>query len=74
MNLSELTGFFRSHKESKNDKVLAIELLQTMQWSKLCWDASWEEVIDLETLLPKVGQQYPIKFEENEDFGKVPVL
>ena len=50
------------------NEVKPIEILQTMQWSKLCWDASWEDVIEIETLLPKIGQKYPIKFDENEDF------
>ena len=49
---------------------MAIELLQTMQWSKLCWNESWEEIIELQTLLPKVSKQYPIKLRENEKFAK----
>lgn len=48
---------------------MRIELLQTMQWSKLCWDQSFAEVIELDTLLPKVGQNYPIVLGRNEDFA-----
>ncbi len=49
---------------------MSIELLQTMEWSKLCWDKSFEKLIELDILLPKIGNQYPIKLERNEDFSK----
>ena len=68
IRLANLIGFFRSHKEPDHEQAKAIQLLQTMQWSKLCWDASWEDTIELEDLLPEVGKTYPIKLEENEDF------
>lgn len=45
----------------------AIKLLQTMQWSKLCWDLSWEKEIDLYAVLPEVGKTYPVHFDMNED-------
>lgn len=50
INLANLFDFFRSHKEPENEHEKSIQLLQTMQWSKLCWDESWEEVIALEGL------------------------
>ena len=49
---------------------MTIKLLQTMQWSKLCWDASWEDTIELEDLLPEVGKTYPIKFDDNEYYAE----
>ncbi len=49
---------------------MSIELLQTMEWSKLCWDQSFEKLIGLDILLPKIGKQYPVKLERNEDFSK----
>lgn len=49
---------------------MSIELLQTMEWSRLCWDQSFEEVIDLDSVLPRVGNTYPAKFSRNEDFVK----
>lgn len=48
---------------------MSIELLQTMQWSKLCWEQSFADIIELHTLLPKVGQHYPIVLGRNEDFA-----
>lgn len=49
---------------------MAIKLLQTMQWSKLYWDKSWQDIIELESLLPKIGQKYPIKLDDNEDYAE----
>ena len=56
---------------------MTIKLLQTMQWSKLCWEASWEDTIELEDLLPEVGNTYPIKLDDNEYYtekGKAYIL
>ena len=47
---------------------MSIELLQTMEWSKLCWDQSFEEIMSLDLILPKTGEIYSVRFEENEDF------
>ncbi len=47
---------------------MSVELLQTMEWSKLCWDQCFEKLIPLDLVLPKVGEIYPVKFEKNEDF------
>lgn len=79
-SLNNLITLFQSSKKQSNsvykenlmieNEVEGIELLQTMQWSKLCWDASWEEVIELNDLLPKVGQKYPIKLEDNEYYAQ----
>lgn len=66
INLENLFSFFRSHKELEHKRAKAIQILQTMQWSKLCW----EEVIKLDSLLPKVGKTYPIKLDENEDYAE----
>ena len=70
INLENLFSFFRSHKETEHEQVKAIQILQTMQWSKLCWDECWEEVIKLDSLLPEVGKTYPIKLDENEDYAE----
>jgi len=70
INLANLFNFFRSHKELENEHEKSIQLLQTMQWSKLCWNESWEEVIALEGILPEVGKTYSIKLDENEDYAK----
>jgi len=47
---------------------MSIELLQTMEWSKLCWDLSFERIIELDSLLPSIGKTYPVKFARNEEF------
>ncbi len=49
---------------------MSIELLQTMEWSRLCWDQSFEKVIDLGSILPKAGTTYHVRFARNEDFAK----
>jgi hypothetical protein len=49
---------------------MSIELIQTMQWTQLCWDASFENIVDLDNVLPKIGEVYPAKIERNEDFAK----
>jgi hypothetical protein len=49
---------------------MSIELIQTMQWTQLCWEISFESIIELDNVLPKIGKVYPIKIEENEDFAK----
>ena len=49
---------------------MSIELLQTMEWSKLCWELSFEKIIDLDSLLPAIGETYSVKFARNEDFVK----
>ena len=49
---------------------MSIELIQTMQWTNLCWEDSFESIIELDTILPRIGEVYPIKLEENEDFAK----
>ncbi|SFZ70772.1 hypothetical protein [Chitinimonas taiwanensis] len=49
---------------------MSIELLQTMEWSKLCWDLSFEELIELDLILPKVGSTYTVKLSTNEDHAK----
>ena len=56
--------------DSQYGAIMSIELLQTMEWSKLEWDQSFENVIDLNSLLPTIGKTYPVKFNRNEDFAK----
>lgn len=70
INLASLFDFFRSHEEPANEQAKSIQLLQTMQWSKLCWDESWEDVIELDSLLPEVGKKHPIKLEDNEYYAE----
>ncbi len=70
IRLANLIGFFRSNKETEHNQAKSIQLLQTMQWSKLCWNESWEDVIELESLLPEIGKTYSIKLDENEDYAE----
>ncbi|MES2820893.1 MAG: hypothetical protein V4812_18115 [Pseudomonadota bacterium] len=49
---------------------MSIELLQTMEWSKLCWDLSFEKLIELDLILPKAGNTYSVRFSKNEDYAK----
>ena len=70
INLANLFGFFQFHKEPEHAQAKAIQLLQTMQWSKLCWDKSWEDIIEIDSLLPKTSEKYPIKLEDNEYYAE----
>ncbi|MDO6422291.1 hypothetical protein [Saccharophagus degradans] len=47
---------------------MSIVLLQTMEWSKLSWNQSFEKVIPIDLLLPKTGSVYSVNFSKNEDF------
>lgn len=49
---------------------MSIKILQTMKWSKLCWDQSFAKIIELDTMLPKVDQNYPIVLDRHEDFAE----
>lgn len=51
-----------------NDKV--IYLLQSVEWSRLCWNLIWEEKIKLDNLLPEVGCVYPVTLQWNEGIKK----
>ncbi len=57
---------------------MSIELIQTMQWAKLCWEISFESILEIDNVLPKIGEVYPIKIQGNEDYlvkeGKAFVL
>ena len=70
ISLANLFSFFWSHKKLNHEKTKAIQLLQTMQWSKLSWNESWEEIIELDSLLPRIGQKYLVKLEQNEEFSQ----
>jgi hypothetical protein len=62
---------------SPQKDLMSIELIQTMQWTQLCWETSFENTIDLDLVLPKLGTVYPIKIQRNENFtkkGKVFIL
>ena len=43
-----------------------IELLVSANWSKINWDLSWQPAIDLNELLPKVGESYAITLQDSE--------
>lgn len=43
-----------------------IELLSSANWSRTNWDLSWESIIKLDDLLPKVGQRYQISLKDSE--------
>lgn len=47
---------------------MSIILLQTMQWTKLNWLNSFNPVLELKTILPRVGQRYPLTLSQNEAF------
>lgn len=49
---------------------MSIEVLQTMKWSQLCWDQSFEKVIHMEDILPKKGETYPVNLTENENYAQ----
>lgn len=68
ISLANVINFFRFNKESEFNQLEGIEVLQTMQWSKLCWNESFEAVIALETLLPVIRKTYFIKLNVNESF------
>ncbi len=38
-----------------------------MQWSKLCWEKSFQKRIILNDIVPKVGRTYPVSLTWNED-------
>jgi hypothetical protein len=46
-------------------------LFQTMQWSKLNWDLSWEKRIDLHQVLPKPFHTYDINLDPLLEHGKL---
>lgn len=41
-----------------------------MIWSKLCWDASCAEKVELSKLLPKINGSYPVQLQWNENYAK----
>jgi hypothetical protein len=50
--------------------IMDLELIRTMQWTQLFWETSFENIIDLDFVLPQIGKVYPIKIQRNEDFAK----
>ena len=47
-----------------------IYLFQSMIWSKLSWDLSWADTIEINKLLPKINCSYPIVLEREENYAK----
>ena len=47
-----------------------IYLFQSMIWSKLSWDLSWADKIEISKLLPKINCSYPIVLEREEDYAE----
>lgn len=43
-----------------------IELLASANWSRTNWDLSWESIIKLDELLPRVGERYQISLQDSE--------
>ena len=43
-----------------------IEVLVSANWSKTNWDLSWQSVIEISELLPKVGESYEITLQDSE--------
>lgn len=44
---------------------MSITFEDSMVWSKLCWDKSWEKCIDLDDVLPKANQVYPVTLRKS---------
>ncbi|MFM2479708.1 hypothetical protein [Celerinatantimonas sp. MCCC 1A17872] len=52
-------------------------LVQSMHWANLCWESSNKSIIELDEILPKIGQSYKIKLSQEEDYvgvGSVLIL
>lgn len=43
-----------------------IELLASANWTRTKWDLSWQSIIELSELLPKVGECYEITLQDSE--------
>lgn len=43
-----------------------IELLASANWSRTNWNLSWEPIIKLDELLPRVGERYQISLKDSE--------
>lgn len=43
-----------------------IELLASANWSRTNWNLSWESIIKLDELLPRVGEKYQISLQDSE--------
>ena len=43
-----------------------IKLLTSANWSQINWDLSWQTLINLDEILPKVGENYQISLEDSE--------
>ncbi|MDY6481936.1 hypothetical protein SKM54_05685 [Acinetobacter faecalis] len=43
-----------------------IELLASANWSRISWKLSWEPIIKLDELLPRVGERYQISLKDSE--------
>lgn len=43
-----------------------IELLASANWTRTNWDLSWQPIISLSELLPKVGESYEITLQDSE--------
>ena len=47
-----------------------MQLFQSVEWSRICWDESWSDKISISDILPKEGSHYEIKLLKNEDYAK----
>lgn len=43
-----------------------IELLASANWTQVNWNLSWQSIIELSELLPKLGQKYEITLQDSE--------
>lgn len=43
---------------------MSICIDDSMVWSRLCWDKSWESQSDIDEILPKADQVYPVSFRQ----------
>lgn len=44
------------------------ELSQSIEWSRLCWDLSWQDIVTLEEILPTIGKTYTVELLWDEIF------
>ena len=49
---------------------MKIELLQTVEWSKLYRDQGFDKTFDIVQVLPEVGKEYCIEISANENYAR----
>lgn len=49
---------------------MIIDVMDSVEWSKLNWDISFENTVDLERLLPQIGKKYELPIHFNQTSPK----